>query len=839
MTVQGTLTLGRIAARDLRGGLGGFAVFLVSLALGVAAIVAVGTINLGVQDTVARDARTLLGGDLVIQSANIPLGEDEIRALVPQAERLTLVTRSTTLAESVAGRRVAVSLKAVGDEWPLYGSVELDPPLPIDEALADGGAVAEAALLARLGVGLGDRIRIGAVEVTLRATILREPDRLGGMFAFGPRLIVTQTTLDRAGILAPGALAEFSWRLGLRPGTDPVTLARTLEASRADARWQVREPTDVQARVARFTDRLGTYLTLAGMTALLTGGVGIGLAIDGYLRARQDTIATMKSLGAASTQIFTIYLLQVCALVLTGVAGGVVLGLVLPLLLHLLPAGLLPVTPRIGVYAAPIALAAAAGLLTAVVFAMFPLAAARDVSPAALFRQLVDPPRHRRRGSDVAVVVLALALLAVLAVATAPQLGLALWFVGIVAVAALILAATAAGLLRVLARVEGYLPPRLRLPCANLHRPGSGAAAVIVAIGAGLAVLTAIGILQSNLTREIASRTAQRAPSHILIDIQPDQVAELREIVAATPGARLVQEAPMLRARIVRIAGVPVEQARVAEHVAWTLERDRGLSYAAELPPGSELSAGSWWPADYAGPALVSVEDEVALGYGVEVGDTLAFNILGRVVEARIANLRREIDWGSGRLDFVFILSPGVLEGAPHTWIAAAEVPAEASASFVDRIAARLANVTPVEVRQVVQQVEDTLGKIALAIRTVAAVTLVSGALVLAGAVGAARQRHRYQAVMLKVLGARRREVVTLFLAEYAVLGAAAALIGVLIGSLAAYGVVWWFFGMVFYPAPATVAVIVALALTLCLAAGVVGLLRTLGQSAAAVLRSA
>lgn len=295
----------------------------------------------------------------------------------------------------------------------------------------------------------------------------------------------------------------------------------------------------------------------------------------------------------------------------------------------------------------------------------------------------------------------------------------------------------------------------------------------------------------------------------------------------------------MLRARIVRIAGVPVEQTRVAEHVAWTLERDRGLSYAAEQPAGSELSAGTWWPTDYAGPPLVSVEDEVALGYGVGVGDTLAFNVLGRVVEARIANLRREIDWGSGRLDFVFILSPGVLEGAPHTWLAAAEVPAEASASFVDRIADALPNVTPVEVRQVVQQVEETLGKIALAIRTVAAVTLVSGALVLAGAVGAARQRHRYQAVMLKVLGARHREVIGLFLAEYAVLGAAAAAVGVLIGSLAAYGVVWWFFGMTFYPALVTVALIVLLALALCLVAGAVGLLRTLGQSSAAVLRSA
>lgn len=828
----------RIAACDLRGGLGGFAVFLVSLALGVAAIVAVGSINQGVQEAVARDARALLGGDLAIETANVPLSPEELRELVPEAGRATLVTRSTTLVESAAGSRVAVTLKAVGEGWPLYGAVGIDPPQDVAAALADGGAIVEEALLARLDVAIGDRLRLGRAEVTLRGVITAEPDRIGGFFSFGPRMIVSRATLDAAQVLVPGALAEFSWRVGLPPEVDGASVLQRLETAHPDARWQVQGIADVQPRVARFTDRLATYLTLAGLTALLTGGVGIGLAIDGYLRSRRATIATMKCLGATARQILAIYLIQVLVLVMIGVAAGTALGGALPLLLWLAPRGFLPIAPDLGLYVAPALLAVGAGLLTALAFAMLPIAAARDVSPAALFRMVVDGVRERHRPADLAIVVVATVLLVALAIATAPRVELAVWFVAITAISALVLALVARLLLRLLARLAPHLPASLRLPCANLHRPGSGSASIIIAVGSGLAVLTAIGILQANLNGEIDERLSERAPSFVLVDIQPSQVEPFREVVAATPGARIIQQAPTLRARVVRIGGIPAEQAQVAENVAWTLRRDRGLSYAAEMPAATELVAGTWWPSDYDGPALVSVEDEVALGYGLTIGDTLSFNVLGRTVEARIANLRREIDWSSGRLDFVFILSPGVIEGAPHTWIAAVDVPAEAGAAFVDRLAETVPNVTPVEIRQVAAQIEGALDKIALAIRTVAGFTLVSGALVLAGAVGAARRRHRYQAVMLKVLGARRRDVVRLFLIEYAVLGLAAALVGVLIGSLAAYGIVAWFFEAGFRLAPATIATVVALALALALAAGVASLWRALGQSSAAVLRS-
>jgi putative ABC transport system permease protein len=831
-------TAWRIARRDLHGGLKAFVVFLASLALGVAAIVAVGNLGEGVERALARDARALLGGDLELQVSNLPMAREEVQALVPAARELSLSTRTSTLAEAPNGRRVAVSLKAVDEHWPLYGTVGLEPAMPIAEALGNGGAVVEAALLARLDIGIGDRLRIGTTDVELRAVLAREPDRLGGFLSLGPRVIVSQETLAAAGILQPGALAEFEWRAALPPGLDGIALVTALRAEHPEARWRARAFDEVQPRVERFTDRLGTYLTLAGLTALLIGGVGIGLAIEGYLRARTAAIATMRCVGATSGQIFAIYLIQVLALALLGVAAGVLLGELLPLLLLLVPEGLLPVRPELGIYPKPLLTAAAAGLLTATAFAVWPLALAREVSPASLFRSLVAAERRFPRPRYIAVVGAALAALALLAVLAAPQAHVAGWFVLIAAGSAVLLAGLARLLLLGVARLARRGGAGLRLPLANLHRPGSGAASVVIAVGAGLAVLTLVGLLQANLHQEIDARVSERAPAYVLIDIQPAQREAFHRILAGFPEAAILQEAPTLRGRVVRIAATAADDAAVAENVQWTLRRDRGLSWRAGMPEGTQLVAGEWWPTDYDGPPLVSVEDEVATGYGVGVGDTLGFNVLGRVVEARIANLRQNIDWGSGRLDFVFILSPNAIEGAPHTWIAAVDLPAEQGPLLVDALATELPNVTPLEVGELARRVEETLDRIALAIRIVAAVTLLSGALVLAGAVGAARRRHRFQAVMLKVLGARRADVMRSFLVEYTALGLAAATAGVIIGTLAAWGVVIWLFQMIFVPAPLTIAAVVGLALLLGLVAGVVGLWRSLGQPAATVLRS-
>ena len=825
----------RLARRELRSGLQGFAVFLACLTLGVAAMTAVGVINAGVIDAVQRDAAALLGGDIRLEANNLPLADDELAELMPADARRSDAVRTNAMAFGGEGRRVVVSLKAVDDAYPLYGEVSLEPALDVQQALADGGAAVEPGLLTRLGAKLGEQIRIGEATFTVRATIVREPDQLGGFVSIGPRVMIRLADLARTGVIQPGSLARYDYRFALPPGADAAALIAELRRAHPDAHWRPRGTRDVQPQVTRFTDRLASYLTMAALTTLLIGGVGVALAIQNYLAGKTSTIATLKCLGARSRLIFRMYLLQVLVLAGIGIVLGLGVGHLVPWLLAAAASRLLPIRVMVDFYPAPLLVAAACGLLTALVFAIWPLARAREVSPARMFRALLAPPRRLPPAAVLIGLGLSLIALGALAVAGVADRRLGAIFVAVAVVAAVLLAGLAFLVLRGVRLIGQRGSARVRIALANLHRPGAGAPGVIIALGAGLTVLTMVALLERNLAAEIGVHLPERTPAVFFIDIQRDQVDQFEQSVSAVEKAQVLQIEPVIRGRVVRIKGVPVDQTGI-QH--WTLRRDRGLSYAARQPENTDLAAGAWWPADYAGPPLVSVEDEVALAYGVGIGDRLSFNVLGRVIEAEIASLRPEIDWSQGRLDFVFLFSPGVLEAAPHTFAAAVEVPKEREAALLDQVAAELPNVTPITIREVVERVGEVLGKVRIAIAVVGSVTLLSGILVLAGAVAAARRRHLYESVVLKVLGARRSDLLRIFLIEYLGLGATAAIAGGILGTLGAAVIVVGVMHLEWTFAPAVVLVVLVMALAITLAAGFLGTWRLLGRSTAAVLRA-
>ena len=830
----------RLGLRDLRGTGRSFAVLLAALTLGVAIIAAVGILNQGVATALERDARALLGGDVELEQANAPIPDAELDALLPPNTRVSRVVGTSSLASTAGGRNVSISVKAVDDAYPLAGSVLLDPPVPLAQALASG-AVVDGALLPRLGVRLGDSIQIGDATVRIAAVLVREPDRVAGLFGFGlgPRVLLSRQTIDAAGLLLPGALARYEYRLALPPGLDAATFVARLRQAAPDAGWRATSPGDVQPQITRVTDRLATFLTLAGLTALLTGGLGIALTVETHLARRTGTIATLKCVGASGAQVFRIYLGQVLLLAAFGVALGLTLGLLLPLGIRLVPTGMLPITPDLDVAPLPLLRAALAGFLTAFVFALWPLAVAREVSPASLFRALLTPTRRWPRRPYLLLLAAAVTLLVALAVLGVPQPTIGAWFVLTVAVAVLLLW----GLTKLVVLAARRFAQRggfaLRLALANLHRPGSASPRVIMALGAGVTLLVAVAVLATNLRNEVALRLPTRAPSIYLIDVQPQQRAILEQTLAEIPGARLEQLLPSLRARIVRIAGKPVAEVQVAPNVAWTVSRDRGFSFAATLPEGSELVQGDWWPADYQGPPQVSIDEEIAQGYNVGVGDSLTFNVLGRVIEARIANIRRAVDWSGGRLDFLFVVDPAALAGAPHSFVASADVPAAAEAELLDRLAVRLPNVTPIAMREVVTRATELLDRVELAVDIVAALTLGGGVLALAGGILAARERQRYETVVLKVLGARRAVLLRAFLVEYVVIGLAVALVGGTLGSLAAWLVVSQAMDLTWTPAPLALLGVLGGAIAAVLAVGAASLWRLLDLPSAPVLRHA
>ncbi len=379
--------------------------------------------------------------------------------------------------------------------------------------------------------------------------------------------------------------------------------------------------------------------------------------------------------------------------------------------------------------------------------------------------------------------------------------------------------------------------PWARLGLANLHRPGAPTPLMLVSVGLGLSTLTAVALIEGNIRRQIMEQLPRDAPSFFFIDIQNDQMEAFRRIVGGLPGVRDLREVPSLRTRVVSVNGVPAELVAATPDTTWALRGDRGLTYAHAMPEGTRLVAGSWWPADYAGPPLVSFDATLARGWGVRVGDSMRLNVLGRDIDVRVASLR-DIAWRSLGINFTLIASPGLLERAPHTFIATVRADPAAQAALLRAVTDALPNVSGIRVADVLATVGALLGRIGAALGATASVTLAAGALVLAGAVAAGQRRRIREAVILKSLGATRGQIRAAWLVEFGILGAAAGLLAAAVGTAASWAVVRQVMGSDWSFLPGRVAVTIAGCVALMLAFGYVGTAAALRARAAPLLRN-
>ena len=827
--------------RELRGGLRGFRIFLACLALGVAVIAGVGSLAAGVRAGLEGDARAMLGGDVELNLVMRPASEAEQTYLDQHGKVAEVIGLRAMARRDDNKQRSLIELKAVDGAYPLYGAVELNPARSLADALAqrDGlwGAIAAPALLDRLGLKVGDVVRVGNARFQLRAALSHEPDAATGIFILGPRLMIAKPALAETGLIAPGSLIGYSYRVRLPAGATAGAWISNLKTAFPDAGWRVRDYANAAPNLRRLLDRVGLFLTLLGLTALLVGGVGVGNAVSGYLASRTLSIAIFKSLGAAGRLVFWTYLLQIAVLAALGIALGLALGALTPVLTaQLLPTDL-PVTARLGLYPLPLLVAAAAGALTTLAFALGPLANARTVPPATLFREAAEAPSAWPGKGILLAQGLVTAALAALVIATTVDRRLAFWSV-LGALAVLVVFRLAAALtIAAVRRIGRPRRPLLRLALANLGRPGANTASVIASLGLGLTVLVALTLVEGNIALTLDKDLPERAPSFFFIDIQPDEAAGFDQLLAGFAGASNIERVPSLRGRLVKLNGVPVDQAPVAPEAQWAVRSERGLTYSPTVPTGSRVVEGSWWPADYQGPPLVSFDAELARGMGLKLGDSLTINVLGRDVTATIANLRA-IDWTSLRINYALVFSPGTFAGAPETFIATARVPPEREAALQAAVTDRFANISAIPVKDALQAVSQMVSQVAVALQVTAAIALGAAGLVLAGALAASRRRRLYEAVVLKVLGATRRDLARAFLLEYGLLGLLAAAVASLLGTIAAYLVLTQVMrtDWVFLPGAVALSAGVALALTLVL--GYAGTWRALGASPAAYLRN-
>jgi putative ABC transport system permease protein len=563
--------------------------------------------------------------------------------------------------------------------------------------------------------------------------------------------------------------------------------------------------------------------------------------VRSHLERRRDTIATMKSLGATGGRVFAIYLVQVMAIAAIGTLAGLAVGAALPFAITWAFGTILPLPVEPALQWTQLALAAMFGLLTALAFALWPLGRAHDIPVSALFRETVSGGWSLPRKPYLIAAAAVTVALAALSILLAYDKRIATVFVAASAATFLLLHLIAALIMRVAAKLPRSKITALRLAVANIHRPGALTPSVVLSLGLGLAVLVIVVQIDGNLRRQFQQALPDRSPAFFFVDIQNNDGARFDEFIRkAAPGARVERE-PMLRGRIVAANGVKAEDLKPSPQAAWALQSDRGITYSADIPPGSRIVEGEWWPAGYQGPPLLSMEQRIAEGLGLKVGDTLTVNVLGRNITARIANLRM-VDWQSLGINFVLVFSPNAFRGAPHTHIAtltfAKDTTATEDAAILRDMAAAFPAVTTVRVKDAIEAVGSVVSNLVLGIRGASLVTLIAAALVLAGALAASHHNRVYDAIILKTLGATRGRLISAYALEYTLLGLATGLFGVLAGSVAAWLVVTNIMNLsfVWLPAPALAAALAALAVTVVF--GLAGTFRALGQKPASVLRN-
>ncbi|MEO0619664.1 MAG: FtsX-like permease family protein [Pseudomonadota bacterium] len=836
----------RLALRDLRGGLRGFTVFVVCVALGVGIITAVNIVSDSLTAGFSSEGRRLLGGDIALSRVHQPAREDERKdlAALGQVSEIATLRSMAEVVEPARGdetalSRVMVEVKAVDDAYPLAGTLVGSQNADLAASVqADRVAVVAPILLERLGVAVGDRLRLGEVEVTIADTIAKEPDGLTARAAFGPRLLVSLDTLKASDLVGPGSLVRWRYRVALseeNPGArSDAGLAQSVEAVKATftpAGFGVRDRRDPAPGITAGIDRFRQFLTLVGLTAMFVGGIGVANAVAAFLDGRATTIAILQSLGARRRLVFGMYLAEILMIAALGVAVGLVIGIGVPWLVWQALASGVTVPVSFTVAPASLLLAAAYGFLVSLIFVLWPLGRIDGMRPASLFRDRVAGTfRWPRRGLLLATCAAMAALIALTVLANEERAMVLGFFAGIAGLFGLFVA------LAWTVRWAARRSPRfgstaLVLALRSLGGPGALTQPIVVSLGTGLTLLVAVTLTDTSLTRELSTRLPANAPSFFFLDVRKDVASSFETDVAAVAPGGVLREAPMLRGRVIKVRGERADKIDAAPDAVWVLNGDRGLSFSKDVPAGSSVVEGDWWAEDYSGPPLVSFEADLARGLGLKLGDTITVNVLGRPITATIANLRK-VDWGTLSINFVLIYSPNTLAAAPFNYLYTLTFPGTPTlrdeAQVLSAVGTSHPDVTALRVRDAIDAAAGLLDRILTAIRGIGGLTLLIGAVVLAGAITTTQRRRVQQAVLLKTIGATPRRVLWTGMLEFALLAVAVSLVAVALGTLAAWAITTRVIDVHFAFSAWAVLEAIAIAVLLTLAFGAVSLWRVL-----------
>ncbi len=783
-----------MAWRDSRASRRRLVLFSLSIVLGIAALVSIGSFSTNLRRAVDDQAKTLLGADLLVVGR-----EDfspEVRAFVSeraieQAEEQTFSSMAVFPGAEDGTRLVQV--RAMEGRFPFYGVFETFPA-DAPERLRAGGdvAIVEQTLLRQFGVGVGDTVRLGQTTFTVVGELLAIPGESAAIALLAPRVFIPLATLEATGLVVPGQELLLRHRLlfTLPETVNPLEVERNLRASFPVEQLSVDTVDERRRELGRALERIEAFLSLVGFIALFLGAVGVASAMHVYVRQKINTVAVLRCIGSSARQSFAIYLVQGLALGFSGAVLGAALGIAVQLVLPALLEGVLPVTVSFFVAWGAVAEGLIAGIVISLLFTFLPLLAVRRVSPLVALRAshvegMGPDPWRILIGIGIAAAVVTFAIV------QTGEVDIGLGFAGMLFLGFALLAALARGVAFAARRwTPRRMPYVLRQGIANLHRPNNRTVLLLLSLGLGTFLILTLYLTRTTLLREIQTTDEGGRPNLLMFDVQDDQIEELVRLAAAE-GAPVTRRAAIVTMRVAALRGQPVEElvgpgrgrGRGGDGrgpAGWTLRREYRSTYRGELTPTERLIEGDFIGQAPAGDPVVPISIERGLqeDMGVQIGDEITWDVQGVLIRSRVASVR-EVEWRQLEPNFFVVFPEGVLEGAPQFHVAAMRAESPAESARVQRVAvSAFPNITAIDLTLVMQTIDGILSKVSFVIEFMALFTVATGIIVLAGSVMTGRYQRIRETVLLRTLGATKRQLTRIQLVEYAILGLLAALMG-------------------------------------------------------------
>ena len=792
----------KLSLRELKGSFNEFKIVMISIFLGVFIITAVGSLSKNLKYEINNKSSELLGGDFELSTTyqEFPI---KIKEWLEKNGKTSLIIELRTMLtsnQSVGLKRRIVELKAVDQNWPLKGVPIIVPNKSINKSLKmndnNNGALIDASLKKQLEIKVGDVLQLGKTKIQINGIIKKEPDRMFSFATFGSRLLISNATLKASGLVIPGSLVKY--KIKFIPNNKNIDLS-FLNKFVQGTNISIKNIKNSTNNFNSFIEKTSLFISLVGLITLLISGVGISNGVKGYLIKKIKNIAIFKALGAQNSIVFKIYFFQIIFIFLISIIPALIAGISIPFLLKTLISDSFLSTFEPFIFWEPIIISFLFGLIVSILFTIIPISKTYEIKPIQLLRLSAHHSLNNYSKKISALLLILIFALCFLIFKLTNDIKLSVYIFGVVLISFLILKGMTNLFFLSFRKLKFKIGSLLEIARKSLIRPDTFAKSIVISFSIGLALLITLNIIEESLENKIANTINKQAPNYFLIDIQPNQINQVKALTAEFIGEDSLNAQPMLRGRVTAINNLKVENLKINKDVNWVLKRDRAFSWSNKTPKNVKIISGEWWPNDYTGPLLLSIGDKVAKGLNVKIGDKIQFNILGRNFEAEIFNTR-EIIWQNMDINFIFILSKNKIQNAPHSWIATTtNTNKEMNNALIEKIVSNFSNISSVSVEETYVAIKSILNLLITIVNSIAFITLLSGVIVLAGILNVSKKDKLYEVAIFKILGARPKKIIFLWLQEFLIIGLMASLISILIGMSVSFILVTYIFQIDYY----------------------------------------